>query len=1000
MPNRCPFVRQMAAIFLVCGLIVGPLAGLVVAQGGANPETAEAVIPPPADGTAVAVGDGPEASFAAMTPEQVGQYEDDVRGAYLAGDRSAETMRRVVDLALIPPKLNTSPLPDYDYDRLDYGMTIGIERTPKGRLWAAWVAGEDGPQAFMVAATSDDDGETWSKPRLVIDSRSPSLPLPRSVIVGALWTDPLGRLWFFFDQVMNHWDGRDGLWAAVCENPDADRPEWSEPRRIWHGRVLNKPTVLSGGEWLLPAYLLQRTGRGPLAENLFPELDPDRGVNVLVSTDRGATWQRRGLRPFPNPDWHEAMIVERQDHTLWMLARTRKGIMQSFSEDRGATWSEPTFPDGIEHPVARFHIRRMASGRILMVKHGETVDAHEGRSKLTAWLSEDDGATWTGGLMLDERKGISYPDGTQAPDGTIYVSYDRERSRLGEILMARITEDDILAGKLVAPNSRLKMLISRPLKGGEVLHNGIRLQKAWPPDYLCPQSADPMPVPYLVHPPEAVPIDVGRQLFVDDFLIEETDLRRSYHSAERHQANPVFEPQSDDELNRRGVVYLGQGGLFFDPEDRLFKMYYTAGWRGPLAVATSPDLVTWTRPELSDKGNVLIDRSVDDNAVWLDLRESRVDERVKYMECHRGRHPHAGRQFLYTSADGRRWSEGVSAGRWRGDYSSLFYNPFREKWVFSIRASDGMGRATYYCESPEFTEADWDRDAVYWQGADRLDRPEPEGSYHPAAHAHGVQLYSRPAVAYESLIIGMHQIHRGPENRVCEEGRFPKLTDLEVGFSRDGFHWHRPSREPFLAGTRREGDWDRGYLHGTTGVFVVLGEKLVFPYTGFSGIGPDGSRGMYHGASIGLASLRRDGFASMDADAGGGTLTTRPVTFHGTHLFVNAEVPEGALRAEVLDESGQPIEPFTLANSVPLTGDSTLAAMVWADGSDLGSLRGKPVRFRFELAGGSLYAFWISRDDTGRSDGYLGAGGPGYEGVIDTVGRAAVEAIQYGAIHP
>lgn len=944
-------------------------------------------------GATVAWGENPEALFAAMTPQQVREYEDQVREAYQAGDRSTETMRRIVDLALIPPQLNTRPLPEYNYDRLDYGMTIGIERTPKGRLWAAWVAGEDGPKAFMVAATSDDDGETWSKPRLVIDSQSPNLPLPRSVIVGALWTDPLGRLWFFFDQVMNHWDGRDGLWVTVCENPDAEEPEWSEPRRIWHGRVLNKPTVLSSGEWLLPAYLLQRAGRDPLSENLFPELDPYRGVNVFVSTDHGATWTRRGLRTFPDPCWHEAMIVQRQDDSLWMLARTRKGIMQSSSDDRGATWSEPTFPDGIVHPVARFHIRRMASGRILMVKHGETMDSHEGRSKLTAWLSEDEGATWKGGLMLDERTGISYPDGTQAPDGTIYISYDRERSRLGEILMARITEDDILAGELVHPNSRLKMLISRPLKGGQLLYNGIRLQKAWPPDYLCPQSADPMPVPYLDHPPEVVPIDVGRQLFVDDFLIEETDLERTYHAAEPYAENPVYRPESHDELSRRGVVYLGQGGVFFDPEDRLFKMFYTAGWRGPLAMATSPDLVDWTRPELSERGNVLIDRSVDDNALWLDLRPSHADQRVKYMECHRGRHPHAGDQFLYTSADGRDWSAGVSAGRHRGDYSSLFHNPFRDVWVFSLRATDGMGRATNYCESPEFLQADWDRDAVYWQGADRLDEPEPEGSYHPAAHAHGVQLYSRPAVAYESLIVGMHQIHRGPHNRVCEEERFPKLTDLEIGFSRDGFHWHRPSRAPFLAGTRRDGDWDRAYLHSTSGVFVVLGEKLVFPYTGYSGIGPDDSRGIYHGGSIGLAFLRRDGFASMDAGPNGGTLTTRPVTFNGTHLFVNAKVPEGAVRAEVLDQSGQPIEPFTLANSLPLTGDSTLAPMVWQGGSDLASLRGKPVRFRFELAGGSLYAFWVSRDDTGRSDGYLGAGGPGYDGVVDTAGRAALEAM-------
>src|SRR5688572_25945653 len=91
-----------------------------------------------------------------------------------------EVLHKVADLALVPPRLNTSPLPEYDYDQLDYGMTIGITRTPKGRIWAAWVAGGDSPMAFMVAATSDDDGETWSKPRLVINSQAKHLPIPRS----------------------------------------------------------------------------------------------------------------------------------------------------------------------------------------------------------------------------------------------------------------------------------------------------------------------------------------------------------------------------------------------------------------------------------------------------------------------------------------------------------------------------------------------------------------------------------------------------------------------------------------------------------------------------------------------------------------------------------------------------------------------------------------------------------------------------------------------------
>jgi len=71
--------------------------------------------------------------------------------------------------------------------------------------------------------------------------------------------------------------------------------------------------------------------------------------------------------------------------------------------------------------------------------------------------------TWKGGLILDDRKGVSYPDGFQAPNGTIYISYDRNRATDGEVLLARFTEEDILAGKLTSPRSRLQMLISKPL---------------------------------------------------------------------------------------------------------------------------------------------------------------------------------------------------------------------------------------------------------------------------------------------------------------------------------------------------------------------------------------------------------------------------------------------------------------------------------------------------------------------------------------------------------
>jgi len=264
----------------------------------------------------------------------------------------------------------------------------------------------------------------------------------------------------------------------------------------------------------------------------------------------------------------------------------------------------------------------------------------------------------------------------------------------------------------------------------------------------------------------------------------------------------------------------------------------------------------------------------------------------------------------------------------------------------------------------------------FWCNADRLDAPEPAGGYPGAGEA--AQLYSLNAVAYESLIIGVNYILRGPSNDVCDAGKFPKLIDLELGFSRDGFHWDRPDRSGFIPASRSEGAWDRGYMHSTGGVCVVLQDELVFPYAGTSGQAPNGHRGMYTGISIGLAMLRRDGFASMEATAAEGALTTRPISFKGRQLFVNVDAPQGTLWIEALDAAGK-----ILARSRPLSVDATKQLVQWADGHDLSAQAGQPTRFRFHLTNGRLYAFWVSSSEQGRSDGYVGAGGPEIAGVRD-----------------
>src|SRR5690606_37353286 len=131
---------------------------------------------------------------------------------------------------------------------------------------------------------------------------------------------------------------------------------------------------------------------------------------------------------------------------------------------------------------------------------------------------------------------------------------------------------------------------------------------------------------------------------------------------------------------------------------------------------------------------------------------------------------------------------------------------------------------------------------------------------------------------------GLHQVHLGPSNAVCAKTGNPKITELKVSFSRDGFHWDRGNRGAFIPAERKEGYWDRGYVQSVGGICTVVGDELRFYYIGFSGdqtnLNPNHMQnGMYANGSTGIAVLRRDGFASMDAGDSEGFLITRMLTF-------------------------------------------------------------------------------------------------------------------------
>ena len=384
----------------------------------------------------------------------------------------AEDVRRrafeaLADVAVkLPPEIRTADLAKYSTNVLDYAMNNGLGLTKGGRLWASWISGGDGAKSFTVAAWSDDGGDTWTDAKLVIDGHQGRVT-DRTNIIGTFWLDPDGRFHLFTDQSICHFDGRAGVWESVCENPDAAEPRWSAPRRICHGHLINKPIVLKDGSWAMSAYLNAIGGSGGEVKGSFPELDAERGATCYVSRDHGKTWEKRGTAVFSD-EWQESQLVE-MDGFLRVFARVyERGvgcIKAAESTDGGFTWSKAHFLPSMDQIASRFQVMRLRSGRLLFVKHGDPADrALKERCRLTAYLSEDDGATWKGGLLLDPEY-CSYPDSCQGPDGTIYVSHDHGgRDREAVIMVHRFTEEDVLAKRIVSPKGRLGIVAIRAMK--------------------------------------------------------------------------------------------------------------------------------------------------------------------------------------------------------------------------------------------------------------------------------------------------------------------------------------------------------------------------------------------------------------------------------------------------------------------------------------------------------------------------------------------------------
>ena len=300
--------------------------------------------------------------------------------------------------------------------------TIAV--TPKGRIYLGWYSGgicEPHMENYNLLVYSDDRGETWSEPLLVIPSSKERFVHALDI---QLWTDPQGRLHVYWvqnntepaplptfasvdpkrpwnlmppkkaGQVLVAVDGylfsdfRHACWETVSEDPDSDAPHFSEPRFLDTGFLRCKPLVLANGTWL----------------NFNYDQIEDR-YGYSVSKDGGKTYRHCYGPKKLSTEFDEGMAYQRKDGGIRFLARTSLGeLAECFSYDGGESFSEARL-SGIDSPNTRFFVSRTPSGRILLVNN----DHREKRTNMTVYLSETRARLGSTRLALTRGSGSRIP---------------------------------------------------------------------------------------------------------------------------------------------------------------------------------------------------------------------------------------------------------------------------------------------------------------------------------------------------------------------------------------------------------------------------------------------------------------------------------------------------------------------------------------------------------------------------------------------------------------
>ena len=408
----------------------------------------------------------------------------------------------------------------------------------------------------------------------------------------------------------------------------------------------------------------------------------------------------------------------------------------------------------------------------------------------------------------------------------------------------------------------------------------------------------------------------------------------------------------------------------------MFRMWYSPQhyfpaengiiYRGPMCYAESDDGVRWTKPNLGifkygkDKNNNICLPQGTIEGLFYEPDDPDGNRRYKALVWHdpQGQGAYAPREgfYLYGSPDGIHWQgnnqrciiPNGQGGKFPDELLSGIGDTTNFRW--DTKLNRYVANVKILFRKPTL------RTAGYSESEDRIHWPRPRMVLHrDALDEPDSQMYEHTTFQYESMWIGFVRV-------MHTERTGWKQVDVELSCSRDGRHWSRVARGRRFLPLGPESSWDADYLiPGRPGAPLMIDGKLRFYYWGTRRAdkrdGPEGVPWVMH---IGIATLRRDGFVSLNAGQQPGTVTTRPLSFCGKKLLVNAEVADsGYVKVSVLSSSNETVENYALGDCLPVTKDAVRAPVAWKSSTDIRLPAGEHIRMKFELKNAKLYSFWI-----------------------------------------